>query len=488
MNKTLTFFLVAILFGCQNPEDKTAAGKKPTNIIFIMADDLGYGDIGVYGQSLLKTPNLDRLARGGIRFTQHYSGSTVCAPSRSSLMTGQHTGHTFIRGNSERGNTLKNEGQYALKSDALTIAEVLKDNGYKTGAFGKWGLGYPGSEGDPNFQGFDEFYGYNCQRVAHNYYPTHLWYNQEIDSLVGNHGKTTETYAPDLIQQKALTFLDKNKSEPFFMYYPSVIPHAELIAPEKYMTKYLGRFLPEKTFTAKKKGFDEREYQVGRYNSQAECHAAFAAMVDILDQQVGEIIDKVHTLGIAENTLIIFTSDNGPHLEGGADPDYFDSNGPLRGYKRDLYEGGIRVPMIAYWPTKISANSTTDHLSAFWDFFPTAIEIAGLQKKYNKIDGISFLPTLTGRNQEKHQYLYWEFMERGGRQAVRLDQWKGIRMNMSSDPNAPIELYRLTDDLGEENNLADQHPKIVKKMEDIIKEAHQYSEIFPFKYEKGENL
>ena len=210
-------------------------------------------------------------------------------------------------------------------------------------------------------------------------------------------------------------------------------------------------------------------------------------MVDILDQQVGEILDKVHALGIAENTLIIFTSDNGPHLEGGADPDYFDSNGPLRGYKRDLYEGGIRVPMIAYWPTKISANSTTHHLSAFWDFFPTAIEIAGLQKKYNNIDGISFLPTLTGRNQEKHQYLYWEFMERGGRQAVRLEQWKGVRMNMSRDPNAAIELYRLTDDLGEENNLADQHPEIVKKMEDIMRQAHQYSEIFPSKYEKAEN-
>ena len=394
-------------------------------------------------------------------------------------MTGQHSGHTFIRGNLERGFTLDNEGQYPLAAEELTIAEVLKEANYRTGAFGKWGLGYPGSEGDPNFQGFDQFYGYNCQRVAHNYYPTHLWNNQKKEKLRGNDGTTTKTYAPELIHQKALSFLEENKESPFFMFYPSVIPHAELVAPMEYIAKYRGLFLPEKKFIRKKGG-----YNVGRYNPQEESHAAFAAMINVLDDQVGEIIDKIHELGIAENTLILFTSDNGPHLEGGADPDYFNSNGPLRGYKRDLYEGGIRVPMIAYWPSKIQPGSTTDHPSAFWDFFPTAIEIAGLNKNWADIDGISFLPTLTGKEQKAHPYLYWEFLKKGGRQAVRMDQWKAVRLNMSNNPDAPIELYRLTDDIGEENNIAEQYPEMIKIMDSLMSNAHEYSEIFPFAHEK----
>jgi arylsulfatase A-like enzyme len=316
--------------------------------------------------------------------------------------------------------------------------------------------------------------------VAHNYYPTHLWDNQNKEKLTGNKGNTTQTYAPELIHQKALSFLEENKDAPFFMFYPSVIPHAELVAPEKYMAMYRGRFLPEKKYARKKDG-----YSVGGYNSQEESHAAFAAMVNVLDDQVGEIMDKVHQLGIADNTLIIFTSDNGPHKEGGADPDYFDSNGPLKGYKRDLYEGGIRVPMMAYWPSKIQRGSTTDHPSAFWDFFPTAIEIAGIKKDVVGIDGISFLPTLTGKEQKKHPYLYWEFLERGGRQAVRMDQWKGIRLNMAKNPDAPIELYRLSDDIGEENNLAEQYPEMVKKMDRLMNEAHLYSENFSFEHEKN---
>ena len=444
-----------------------------------MADDLGYGDIGVYGQTLFETPNLDRLANGGMQFLQHYSGSTVCAPSRSALMTGQHTGHTFIRGNLERGFTLENEGQFPLAKEELTIAEVLKDKGYRTAAFGKWGLGYPGSEGDPNFQGFDQFYGYNCQRVAHNYYPSHLWNNQTKENLDGNNGTTAQTYAPELIHQKALSFLEENKDAPFFMFYPSVIPHAELIAPEEYIAKYRGQFLPEKEYKGKKSS-----YNVGGYNSQKESHAAFAAMVNVLDDQVGEILDKMSELGIAENTLIIFTSDNGPHKEGGADPDFFNSNGPFKGYKRDLYEGGIRVPMIAYWPSKIRPGIISNHPSAFWDFFPTAIEIAGVEKKFAGIDGISFLPTLMGEEQKTHPYLYWEFLERGGRQAVLMDQWKGIRLNMAKNADAQIELYRLSDDIGEENNVADQYPEIVKKIEVIMGEAHVTSEIFSFSYEK----
>jgi len=480
--KNLIFLFALILFtNCNNTAPKPK-NSKPPNIIYILADDLGYGDIGVYGQTLFETPNLDRLAKGGMQFLQHYSGSTVCAPSRSALMTGQHTGHTFIRGNSERGFTLENEGQYPLASEELTIAEALKEAGYRTAAFGKWGLGYPGSEGAPNSQGFDQFYGYNCQRVAHNYYPTHLWDNQLKEDLKGNDGNTAQTYAPELIHQKALSFLEENKDAPFFMFYPSVIPHAELVAPEEYMVKYRGKFLPEKKHVNAKK---KDGYSVSGYNSQVESHAAFAAMVNILDDQVGEIMDKVHELGIAENTLIIFTSDNGPHKEGGADPDYFDSNGPLKGYKRDLYEGGIRVPMMAYWPSKIQPGSTSNHPSAFWDFFPTAIEIAGVKKEFAGIDGISFLPTLVGKEQKSHPYLYWEFLERGGRQAVLMNQWKGVRLNMAKNPDAPIELYRLTDDIGEENNLAQEYPQIVKKMDRLMKEAHVNSEIFSFEYEKN---
>lgn len=480
--KNLIFLFALILFtNCNNTAPKPK-NSKPPNIIYILADNLGYGDIGVYGQTLFETPNLDRLAKGGMQFLQHYSGSTVCAPSRSALMTGQHTGHTFIRGNSERGFTLENEGQYPLASEELTIAEALKEAGYRTAAFGKWGLGYPGSEGAPNSQGFDQFYGFNCQRVAHNYYPTHLWDNQLKEDLKGNDGNTAQTYAPELIHQKALSFLEENKDAPFFMFYPSVIPHAELVAPEEYMVKYRGKFLPEKKHVNAKK---KDGYSVSGYNSQVESHAAFAAMVNILDDQVGEIMDKVHELGIAENTLIIFTSDNGPHKEGGADPDYFDSNGPLKGYKRDLYEGGIRVPMMAYWPSKIQPGSTSNHPSAFWDFFPTAIEIAGVKKEFAGIDGISFLPTLVGKEQKSHPYLYWEFLERGGRQAVLMNQWKGIRLNMAKNPDAPIELYRLTDDIGEENNLAQEYPQIVKKMDRLMKEAHVNSEIFSFEYEKN---
>ncbi|RPG59797.1 MAG: arylsulfatase [Flavobacteriales bacterium TMED235] len=479
MKNLLLFIGLILLSDCENPATMKSEKTKAPNIIYVLADDLGYGDLGVYGQKNFKTPNLDRLATGGMRFLQHYSGSTVCAPSRSALMTGQHTGHTFIRGNSERGFTLENEGQYPLAPDVVTIAKVLKEAGYKTGAFGKWGLGYPGSEGDPNFHGFEEFYGYNCQRVAHNYYPTHLWNNQVKEFLEGNDGKTAITYAPELIHQKALSFLEENKKVPFFMFYPSLIPHAELVAPEEYMAKYRDKYLPEKKYVKKGEG-----YSIQGYNSQYESHAAFAAMVSILDKQVGEIIDKIEDLGIAENTLILFSSDNGPHLEGGADPDYFNSNGPLRGYKRDLYEGGIRVPMIAYWPSKIQPNSTTNHISAFWDFFPTAMEIAGIKKNMDEIDGISFLPTLFGKEQKNHEYLYWEFLERGGRQAVRMDEWKAVRMNMTKNADAPIELYRLTNDIGEQNDLAQEYPQIIEKMDKIMSQAHKYSEIFSFNYEK----
>ncbi|MFL2587732.1 MAG: arylsulfatase [Flavobacteriaceae bacterium] len=493
MKKLLLYIgFLFLVNSCKNSNKVSERNHLQPNIIFILADDLGYGDVGVYGQQNFETPNLDRLAHGGMKFLQHYSGSTVCAPSRSALMTGQHTGHTFIRGNSERGFTLDKEGQYPLAPEEITIAEVLKKGGYATGAFGKWGLGYPGSEGDPTKQGFDEFFGYNCQRVAHNYYPTHLWDNLTKTPLKGNDGKTKTVYAPLIIHEKALSFIEKNKGRPFFMYYPSVIPHAELAAPEKYMEKYRGKFMPEKEYIKKGNSSPNSKvnpesinnYNVGGYNSQKESHAAFAAMVSLLDEQVGQIIDKVDDLGIAENTLIIFSSDNGPHLEGGADPDYFGSNGPLRGYKRDLYEGGIRVPTLAYWPSQITPNSKSDHISAFWDFFPTAIEIAGLDYNSSKIDGISFLPELKGKDQKKHPYLYWEFLEKGGRQAVRMNQWKAVRMNMSKNPDSPIELYNVHQDIGEQENLAVQYPEVLKEVSRIMNKEHISSRIFQFEFEK----
>lgn len=446
----------------------------PPNIIYILADDLGYGDLSVYGQKNFQTPNIDKLAAQGMLFTQHYSGSTVCAPSRSALMTGMHTGHTVVRGNYG----IKPEGQFPIPDSTLTIAEVLKKAGYSTGAFGKWGLGYPGSEGDPNNQGFDTFYGYNCQTIGHNYYPYHLWSNQDSIVLPQNSGTKKGIYAPSLIHEKALQFIEENKDRPFFAYVPSIIPHAELVAPEEVLNRFRGKYLPEKVY----KGIDEGpKYKIGGYGSQTESHAAFAAMVSILDEQVGEIVQKVNDLGIADNTIIIFTSDNGPHLEGGADPDYFDSNGLLKGYKRDLYEGGIRVPMLIKWPNKIKPGTVTDHVSAFWDVFPTLAEIAGV-KETPGLDGISLLPTLLGNSteQKEHEYLYWEFHEKGGRQAVRLGDWKAVKYNVLQNPDARIELYDLSQDTGEANNVAADFPEVVAEMESILERARTPSEVFRF--------
>ncbi|WP_321370126.1 arylsulfatase [uncultured Draconibacterium sp.] len=469
----LPTILSLLLLACQPKSESSETQPARPNIIYILADDLGYGDLSCYGQTHFSTPNIDKLAENGMRFTQHYSGSTVCAPSRSALMTGQHTGHTPIRGNKE----WQPEGQYPMAANAVTIAEALKEAGYTTGAFGKWGLGYPGSEGDPNMQGFDEFFGYNCQRMGHNYYPFHLWHNQEKVVLEGNSGKKTEEYGPELIHNEALRFIENNKDQPFFMYYPSIIPHAELFAPEEYVAKYRGKLEPEKAYN----GVDDGpNYKQGGYGSQPETHASFAAMVDYLDMQVGEIVAKLKELGIYENTLIIFTSDNGPHLEGGADPDYFNSNGPLRGYKRDLYEGGIRVPMIAVWDGKITAGSSSDHISAFWDVFPTVAEITGISTP-DSVDGISFLPTLIGEEQkDQHDYLYWEFHEMKGRQAVRKNDWKLVRYNVFTPEKTTSELYNLATDIGEENNVASEHPELVEELSALIEKSHTKSDLFKF--------
>lgn len=443
------------------------------NIIYILADDLGYGDLGCYGQKKFKTPNLDRMAREGMLFTQHYAGTSVSAPSRSSLMTGMTTGHTPIRGNKE----WKPEGQWPLPGRMVTIPEMLKKQGYITGGFGKWGLGYPGSEGDANMQGFDEFYGYNCQRLAHNYYPAYLWDNQNKVILEGNAGDKFGEYAPELIHQKALSFMEKNRNKPFFMFYPTTIPHAELLLPEKHMNEFRGKYLPEKYYKGVLPG--EPNFREGGYGRQAESHAAFAAMVTLLDKNIGEILAKLKELGLDNNTIVIFSSDNGPHQEGGADPDYFDSNGPLKGYKRDLYEGGIREPMIAWWPGKIKAGTTSGHISAFWDVMPTLAEISGASVPQG-IDGISFLPELLGRKgQKQHEYLYWEFHEMGGRQAVRKGDWKLVRYNVANS-KITTELYNLKTDIGELKNIADQHPDVVKELLKIMGEARTSSDLFNF--------
>lgn len=472
-----TFFL----FSCQmKTKTKTTQNCKENtkpNIIFILADDLGIGDVSYTGQQKFETPNIDKLANEGMIFTQHYAGSTVCSPSRSTLMTGQHTGHTPVRGNKYYEENGENKGNWPLPAKTKTVADILKANGYATGCFGKWGLGFTGSTGDPNNKGFDEFWGYNNQRMAHNYYPETIDHNRTTVKLEGNQGKGHGTYAPNFIHKKALKFIEDNKEKPFFIYYPSIIPHAELFAPETYMEKYRGKLLPEKEF----KGVDDGpRYKKGGYGSQPESHAAFAAMINLLDDQVGEIVDKLNDLGIADNTLIIFSSDNGPHQEGGADPDYFDSNGIFTGYKRDLYEGGIRMPMIAWCPGKIAAGSKTDLISAFWDFLPTVTDLIGAKNPENT-DGISYLPTLLGKDgQKEHEYMYWEFHEKNGRVALRKGDWKLVRYNVCVANETTTELYNLKKDPSEKDNLAAQYPEKVEELMGLLDSASTKSEDFPF--------
>ena len=449
-----------------------SSDDKP-NFIFILADDLGYADLSCLGQNKFSTPNIDSLASQGMMFTQHYSGSSVSAPSRSCLITGQHTGHTVIRGNKE----LPVEGQHPLPSDTYTIFKMLKDNGYKTSVFGKWGLGAPDTEGAPQNQNVDEFFGYNCQRQAHNYYPYHLWHNGEKIMLDGNKDKNENDYAPYIIHKEAIDFIKENKDTTFFMWYTSVLPHAELKVPEKELESFVGR--PELELERSYAGCDEgMYYKNGGYGSQQYTHAAFAAMVSILDKQVGDICRTLDSLGIADNTIIVFTSDNGPHQEGGADPDFFDGNGELRGYKRDLYDGGIRVPMIIKWNGKVVENTKSDHMSAFWDFLPTMAEIIGAEIPEN-IDGISFLPELTScGEQKKHDYLYWEFHENNGRQAIRQGDWKAVKYDVHND--GKIELYNIKDDVAEEVDVAEKYPDKVAEMDSLMKVSRVDSDLFRF--------
>ncbi len=468
----LGFMLVAV--ACQSDPEQKGRQAGPPNIIYILADDLGYGDLGCYGQEKFTTPHLDQLAASGIRFTRHYAGSTVCAPSRSVLMTGLHTGHTPVRGNQE----VRPEGQWPLADSVKTLAEWLKETGYVTGAFGKWGLGFPGSEGDPVNQGFDLFFGYNCQRYAHRYYPEYLWENQQKVFLPGNDWTTTGTYAPDVIQEKTLEFIRAHKDTSFFAYVPVTIPHAELIVPDdEWLANYVGKF-PEEPYTGRPGADYGPDMVIGMYCSQAQPHATFAAMVTRLDHYVGEIVQTLEELGIAEHTLILFTSDNGPHEEGGANPGFFNSSGGLRGVKRDLYEGGIRVPFIVSWPGTIEQGRTSDHVSAFWDVLPTLGELAGFIPRAN--DGISFLPELLGKEQKEHDFLYWEFHERGGKQAILAGRWKAVRLGVGMDPHGPLELYDLETDPGEEHNVADAHPDLVEKFSRLMEEQRVPSLKFNF--------
>ena len=453
--------LVTLLFALSTQLVSSAA-KQP-NFIYIMLDDAGYGDFSCYGQKLFKTPNIDKMAAEGQKMTQYYSGSTVCAPARCSLMTGLHTGHCLVRGNRE----VQPEGQAPLPKDIQTLPRVLSKGGYQTGMFGKWGLGAPGSTSDPA-EHFDTFYGINCQRQAHTFYPTHLWDNKKKVPLDG------ETYSHSLIANKTLEFIKKagRSDKPFFAYVPFTIPHAAMQAPEEYVAPF-------------REQFKEFEDVIGRYSHGTRVKnpvAAFAGMMTLVDEDIGRILQLLKELDIDENTFVLLTSDNGPHLEGGHKAKFFDSNGPLTGHKRDLTEGGIRVPTIAWWPGTISAGSTNDHISAFYDILATYTELAGIEAPKN--DGISFAASLRGDCQPKHEYLYWEFHSRGGAQAVRMGKWKGIRKGIFKDQDAPVLLYNLDEDLAEEKNIAAEHPEIAAKLRKYMDEAHEPNPAFPFPGEK----
>ncbi len=463
------------------------------NIVFIVADDLGYGELGSYGQQHIRTPNLDRLAADGTRFTNHYSGSPVCAPSRAVLLTGLHTGHAYIRDNDEmpeRGDVWRDlslEGQRPLLQGTRTIGSMLQEAGYTTGAVGKWGLGGPGSTGEPNKLGFDHWYGYLDQRMAHNYYPIHLWRNGEKDILEGNeyfhpHQRLPEDadptdpasytpytgtqYSMDRMAEEALQFIRDNKDNPFFLYLPFTIPHVSLQVPEESLEEYLG-VLPDTPYRGEK-----------GYLPHRAPRAAYAAMITRMDREIGRIMTLLEELQLADNTVIMFTSDNGPTFNGGTDSEFFNSAGPLRGLKTEIYEGGIRVPLIARWPDKIAPGVVSGHVSAFWDFYPTFAEIAGAELP-EELDGLSMLPTLLGTpaEQQQHEYLYWEFQ---GRQAVRMGRWKGIRNGVDRE----IELYDLETDIGEQHDVANDNQDVVARITDIMMTARTESELFPLLRER----
>lgn len=470
INQTLLLAGTSLLFGtsCANLLKSKAESSKP-NIIYILADDMGYGDLGCYGQQIIKTPNIDFMASEGVRFTNHYSGSTVCAPSRCALMTGKHTGHSFVRGNRE----MEPEGQMPMPKTTRTVAHSLKEAGYTTACLGKWGLGYPGSESDPLKMGFDYFFGYNCQMKAHHYFPEYLWENDKKVFYTENAEGKKGMYSHDKTTQKAFDFIKENKDKPFFLYLAYAIPHAELLIPEEYLEKYKGQF-PEKPFAG------------GHYGKQDYPRAAYAAMISHLDADVGKLNALLKQCGLDKNTIVMFSSDNGPHIEGGNDPHFFKSSGGLRGEKRSLYEGGIRTPFIVKWPERIQAGELSEHVSAFWDVFPTLCDIGGAEIPEG-LDGISFYPELTGEKQKMHELLYWEFHGyTGDKQAIRKGKWKAVRNKIIKE-NTPIELYNLELDPSEEKDVAIKFPEIINQMTNLFNENHIKSDDFPFKYESLES-
>jgi arylsulfatase A len=470
-----------------------AAAPVRPNVIFVLADDLGYAELGSYGQEKIRTPSLDRLAAEGVRFTQHYSGNAVCAPSRSVLMTGLHPGHTPIRDNRE----LQPEGQLPLPAAAVTIAELFKAQGYATAAMGKWGLGPPGSEGDPLRQGFDHFFGYNCQRHAHNYYPTYLYdddrrlpldnpafsVNQKLPdgadpadprSYAGYAGKA---YAPDLIGERARAFIRDNKDRPFFLYLPTTVPHLALQVPEDSLAEYRGLW-------------SDPPYRGDNgYLPSPSPRATYAAMVTRMDREVGRILDLVRELGLDERTIVAFTSDNGSTYDhiGGSDSEFFRSAGPFRGLKGSLSEGGIRVPAIVRWTGKTPAGLVSERVSGFEDWLPTLLDLAGAKEAIpTPTDGLSFAPTLLGQAQPPRPFLYREFPGYGGQQVVRVGDWKGVRQGLDTPGKPRLELYDLKGDLGETRDVATARPDVVAQLEALLSRQHQPSAAFPIPAIDGE--
>jgi arylsulfatase A-like enzyme len=438
----------------------------PPNIILIQADDLGYGDLSAYGQGTFSTPGIDRLAAEGIRFTNYYSGSTVCAPSRAVLMTGQHTGHVWVRGNVNP--------ELPLRPSDVTVAMVMRDAGYRTALIGKWGLGGAGTTGQPDRKGFEYSFGFLDQRHAHRQYTDHLYRNAERVLV-----DLERDYANDLFTKEAASFITRNDPRPFFLYLNYTVPHAELRAPEDSMAQWRGKF-PETPFLNAKAdavatGATPAGASLG-YRSQPAPRAAFAAMITRMDRDIGRLIDLISERQLSERTLILFTSDNGPHREGGADPDFFRSSGGLRGVKRDLYEGGIRVPMMARWTGTIPAGRVSYQEWAHWDVLPTLAEVAGAKAPAG-IDGVSMARALRGEQQPGHDFMYWEFHERGFQQAVRMGSWKAVRLKK----DAPLELYELPNDPHEQVNVAAEKPDVVAKIEQYLKAARTESERWPVK-------
>lgn len=467
-----------------------AASRKLPNIVLIVADDLGYRELGSFGQKLIRTPNLDRLTSQGMRLTQHYSGNAVCAPSRCVLMTGKHPGHAYIRSNKE----FKPEGQEPIPASEITLAELLRDQGYVTGAFGKWGLGGPGSDGEPLKQGINRFFGYNCQRHAHSYYPSYLWSDDKRIPLDNNppvpgHAPLAKgadpsdpasytqfqgtDYAPDRINQQALEFIKTNKSRPFFLYYPTVIPHVALHVPDEELKPYLELGWKDPPFT-KAKGYG--------YTPHFTPRAAYAAMITRMDRYIGNVMKLLDELELSEDTIVVFSSDNGTtHLKDEVDYDFFASVGELRGLKGSLYEGGVRVPTLVRWPGRVKAGSENDRVSGFEDWIPTLLELIGKPDSApDGIDGVSMAPTLLGESQPAREFLYREFPSYGGQQSVRAGDWKAIRQNMARG-NTTVQLYNLAEDVGEKNDVAKQHPQVVARLEGLMKREHTPSAIFPLR-------